>query len=131
LGCLVVLVAAACGNSAPSDGSGTTGGASSATLDVTADNFAFSPTSLSVDPGASVELTFTNNDSPTHSFTADGIGVDLVVDGGSSDSATFTAPDSGTIEWHCKFHSTMKGTITVGGAPASGQTSDQSDDLDY
>jgi plastocyanin len=129
--CVVALFGAACGDSedtaepeaAPAEGS--------AAIEVTAANFAFSPASVPVEAGAEIELTFTNDDDTQHSFTSDDLGVDLVVDGGSSDSTTFTAPDSGSVEFVCKFHEPMKGTITTDGSAAGSGGSDDSGDLDY
>jgi plastocyanin len=100
-------------------------------VEVTAENFAFSPTSLPVEAGVRTQLTFTNNDGTQHSFTAEDVGVDLVVDGGSSDNVAFTAPDSGGVEFQCKFHESMTGTITTDGSGAGGAGSEDSDDLDY
>jgi plastocyanin len=133
LACVVALFGAACGGGSeqtdledtPADEGG--GGA----IEVVAENFAFSPTSIPVEAGSEIELTFTNNDDTQHSFTAESAGVDLVVDGGASDSATFTAPDSGSIDFVCKFHASMTGTISTDGSGAGGAGSDDSQDLDY
>jgi plastocyanin len=72
-------------------------------------NFAFAPGSLSVSSGANV--TWTNNDSTTHTVTFDN-GPDCgSVAPGAAVSATFSAP--GTYAYHCKIHPTMKGSVTV------------------
>ena len=56
-------------------------------------------------------VTWTNNDSPTHTITFND-GPDCGrVDSGASVTATFAAP--GTYAYHCMIHPTMKGTITV------------------
>jgi plastocyanin len=130
---VVALFGAACGggddagepDAAPAQEEG------SSAIEVTAANFAFSPASVPVEAGAEIELTFTNDDDAQHSFTAEDLGVDLVVDGGSSDSATFTAPDSGSVEFVCKFHEPMKGSITTDGSAAGSGGSDDSGDMDY
>ena len=134
---LVVAVVAltACGGGS-SDSSGDTGGGGGGgtPVTVTAKDFAFSPNEISVDPGETVDLTFVNSDDTTHTFTADDVGVDISVDGGKTGTATFTAPDSGTVEWHCKIHSSMTGTITVAGSDAgssdSGDSGSGPDDSD-
>jgi plastocyanin len=136
IACVVALFGAACGGEEPATDNGDANGseAGSNGVEVVAENFAFSPTSIPVEAGAEVELTFTNNDDTQHSFTAESLGVDLVVDGGSSDSATFTAPDSGEADFVCKFHESMTGTITTDGSGAGGSGSGESDDsgdLDY
>jgi plastocyanin len=131
-GIVVALTAGACGGD-PGDGEDATGADGNA-LEVTAVNFGFSPTTLEVEPGAEVELTFTNDDETQHSFTADDLDIDIVLDGGASESTTFTAPDS-DVEWRCKFHETMTGTISTGATSTGGGGDDsgtgQGDDLDY
>lgn len=130
LACATLFVAA-CGSDPESPGNGGTNDGAS-TVEVTAANFAFTPVLISVDAGAQVELTFTNDDDTQHSFTSDALGVELVVDGGGSDTTTFTAPDSGVAEFHCKFHPKMTGTIATQGSDAGAGTSqDPGDDSDY
>jgi plastocyanin len=77
---------------------------------ITIKEFSFSGP-RSVDPGATV--TVTNDDSETHSVTADGTGgFDVDVPPGTS--KTFTAPSTaGSYPFHCSFHSNMHGTLTV------------------
>lgn len=136
IACVTALFSAACGSEEPntetseSTGSETNGNG----VQVVAENFAFSPTSIPVEAGAEVELTFTNEDDTQHSFTAEDLGVDLVVEGGGSDSATFTAPESGEAAFVCKFHESMTGSITTDGSGAGGSDSGDSEDsgdLDY
>ena len=57
-------------------------------------------------------VTFKNDDSFAHTFTANNGEFDSNnVDGGGS--FTFKPTAAGTIAFHCKIHSNMKGTITV------------------
>ena len=57
-------------------------------------------------------VTFKNDDSFAHTFTADNGEFDSNnVDGGGS--FQFTTDKAGTIAFHCKIHSNMHGTITV------------------
>jgi plastocyanin len=73
-------------------------------------NFAFNPASATAKVGDKV--TWKNSDSATHTVT---------FDDGSTDSndiatgATFEHifDKAGTFAYHCKIHSSMKGTITV------------------
>lgn len=118
VGALVVL--AGCGGD--SGGGGGSGG-SSATLTETAKDFAFDNPALTASPGAKVTLTFTNNGPSTHSFTASDVGVDVTATSGQSQTATFTAPQSGSVAFHCKFHPQMTGTITVSGSSPAAQQS--------
>ncbi|HET7481368.1 MAG TPA: cupredoxin domain-containing protein [Actinomycetota bacterium] len=126
---MAVVALTACGGGSDST-SGTTdaGGGGGKPVTVTAKDFAFSPNEITVDPGEEVELTFQNDDTTTHTFTSDDIDVDLSVDGGKSGTATFTAPDSGTVEWHCSIHSSMTGTIKVGDAGADSGSDDSGSD---
>jgi plastocyanin len=87
-----------------------TGGAHTGTATVTIKDFAFHGPA-SVAPGSSV--TVRNDDSETHSLTADGAGgFDVTI--GPGTTAMFTAPTkSGSYPYHCMFHGTMHGTLTV------------------
>lgn len=92
-------------------GGGTAGGGGGTR--VVASDFSFDPTEVKLKPGEKAELTFVNEDSTTHSFTSDDLGVDVKAEGGTSASISLTAPESGTAEFHCRFHSQMTGAITV------------------
>jgi plastocyanin len=74
-------------------------------------NFAFSPATLTVGEGA--RLTVTNDDSTTHTFTADdGHSFDTgSIDPGSA--GTVSAPESGRYAYHCSIHPFMHGTLVV------------------
>jgi plastocyanin len=124
----LVLVAAltACSNSsssssAPSATSSTSAaatGASTSQKTVTGDsvvikNFAFSPASLTVSPGAVV--TVRNEDSVTHTLT-DKADSKLFNTGPVSpgQTKTFTAPDKpGSYPFLCTIHQFMTGTLVV------------------
>jgi plastocyanin len=118
-GFLVVLLLAAFGLTACSDDDTDDGGASSsessddaadAAATVTIENQAFSPDSLTVASGDTIEVN--NEDGVRHTFTSDDAGFDTEVPGGDSDTAVVDA-EPGTYEFRCTIHSTMKGTITV------------------
>ena len=77
---------------------------------VTIQNLAFSPATLTVSAGTTV--TWTNNDSTTHTVTSDtGLFDSGQMSPGSHFSHTFN--DTGTFAYHCTIHTTMHGTITV------------------
>ncbi|MBA3350321.1 MAG: cupredoxin domain-containing protein [Actinobacteria bacterium] len=123
----VVLLTTACGadpKAAPAGGTGGGGGGNSGSVavgeKVVASDFSFSPSKLELQAGDKVDLTFQNEDSTTHSFTSDELAVDVEAEGGASESVSFTAPESGTAEWHCRFHSQMTGEISVGGGADKG-----------
>jgi len=115
-----VLLSSACGaepEAAPPSETGGGGGGGGG-IQVIAADFSFSPSELELKPGQEGELTLKNEDGTTHSFTSDELGVDIEAEGGASASTSLTAPDSGTVEWHCRFHSQMTGAISVGGGGA-------------
>lgn len=75
-------------------------------------DFAFSPATITVKPGA--KITVTNQDSVGHTLTSDdgkSFDTKLVAQG---QSATITAPITpGSYPWHCTPHPYMKGTLVV------------------
>ena len=87
----------------PSDGGG--GGA-----DLTIVDFSFSPTDLSVTEGQTI--TVTNIGENSHTFTTDDDAIDETIGAGESLDITLTGVTTGGF--HCRFHSQMVGTLTVG-----------------
>jgi plastocyanin len=79
---------------------------------VTADNFDFSPKSLSVSPGTKVTWTATKG---SHTVTfKDGFDETIAPDGTTSTSRKFKK--AGTYKYVCRFHKNkkMKGKVVVG-----------------
>ena len=114
-----LLLTSACGaepEAAPTGGTGAGGGGGrgGGGVRVIASDFSFSPSELELEPGEKVKLTLENEDGATHSFTSDELGIDIEAEGGASASTSLTAPDAGSAEWHCRFHSQMTGQISVG-----------------
>ena len=73
-------------------------------------NFAFTPATLTVKVGDKV--TWTNQDSASHTATADDNSFNTgVLTTGQSGSVTFSK--AGTYTYHCTIHPGMKGTIVV------------------
>jgi plastocyanin len=99
---------AACGDDGGDAGDGGGGGAGD---EVVIADFAFTiPSGLS----AGATLTVRNDDSTTHTFTADGGEFDTGNVGGS-ESAEIELPDApGDYGVHCEIHRSMSGTVTVG-----------------
>ena len=97
------------GQATTTAGPGTTAAVGGA--QVTLQNFAFSPASVTVKVGDTV--TWTNKDSAGHTVASD--------DGTSFTSPTkatgatfsFTFTKTGTYAYHCSIHPSMKGTVVV------------------
>lgn len=97
--------------------------ADAASSAVTIQNFAFSPTPLTIQVGSTV--TWTNQDGVAHTTSSDdGSAVSWdsgAISQGGSFSMTFS--QAGTFTYHCNIHPYMHGTIVVqGSAPTSGPT---------
>ena len=72
----------------------------------------FSYNALTVAPGTTV--TVTNLDAAEHTVTPDTAGAFKAVDAEKGSPVTFTAPTApGTYTFHCTFHASMHGTLTV------------------
>ena len=96
---------AACGSSSKST---TPAASGSGTAQITIDSsFVFHVTPVK----AGSTVTVKNDASVMHTVTDDNGGFDVTVDPGKT--ATFTAPAAGAYPFHCKIHTTMKGTLTV------------------
>ena len=88
----------------------TTGGGATAGTKVEIKNFSFNPASLTVKTGDTV--TWTNNDTATHTVVADDNSFsssDLAP--GASFTHTFTK--AGTVAYHCSIHPSMTATVVV------------------
>jgi plastocyanin len=105
---------AGCGGPSTSGTAGAptpSGGSASQGRGIKMDNFAFSPATFTVSHGAVVGVT--NDDSATHTVTAD--------DGQSFEtgsinpgkSGKLTAPKHGRYAYHCAIHPFMHGTLVV------------------
>jgi plastocyanin len=79
--------------------------------DVTADNFAFGPTEIRVASGAMIAIGNATG-STEHTFTVDGTDLDLMLDPGKVTQARIDL-DPGIYDFHCRFHASMTGTLTV------------------
>ena len=115
------LLTAACGgdDTPPADDGGTPsqspsdeGGSPSdeGGADLTIVDFSFSPAELSVTEGQTI--TVTNIGETSHTFTTDDDAIDETVGAGETLEITLTGVSSG--EFHCRFHTQMTGTLTVG-----------------
>ena len=105
-------------SSAASSASGqvTTGDASGqSTLDVSAQNFFFTPNQISGTAGEKVTFHITNSGDTTHNFSIDSLNIDQDIDAGQSADVQVTFPSSGSVEFYCSFHKSlgMTGTLQV------------------
>jgi plastocyanin len=125
--CLVAALATACGgssNTTEERGTGTatltasatgtaeatTGPAAAGAATITIASMSFGEP-ITVSPGA--QVTIKNDDSAEHSVTSDTAGkFDVEVEG--KEQGTLTAPtEPGEYAFHCKYHPSMHGTLTV------------------
>ena len=103
----LTLGAVACsGNDDSGDGDSGGGGPS-----ITARDFEFDPSSLSVSSGEST-ITITNEGSVEHSFTLDDDSASVDIEPGESQTLTVNVTDD--AGFHCEYHpDQMTGTLTV------------------
>jgi plastocyanin len=112
----LTLLAAACGgDETPPEQNGgspaeSPAGDDGGGADLTIVDFAFSPTDLSVTEGQTI--TVTNIGETSHTFTTDDDVIDQTIGAGETVEVTLAGVSSGGF--HCRFHSQMTGTLTVG-----------------
>lgn len=101
-------------------------------VDVTATDFAFDPTTILLDTGTTVEVSFTNSGSVLHSFTVPDFEIEAEAEGGEGQTLTFAVTDEpGSYEFFCKYHpNEMTGTVSIGGVNAPGDVVDDDADVD-
>jgi plastocyanin len=77
---------------------------------VTIKNFAFNPSTITIKAGANV--TWTNEDSPSHQVKEDnGLFLSSVI--GNGQSFTYTFITAGTYNYTCNIHPSMHGKVIV------------------
>ncbi len=116
LGTAVLLLGAACSSSSDEEKGGTitingdtandhgTEEVSGDTFELEADNFYFEPTTLKGSPGEKVTLTVGNEGDKKHNITIEDQGIDEDVEAGKDVEVEVTFPQSGTVEFYCKYH---------------------------
>jgi plastocyanin len=114
----LMVTASACGGDEGGGATGTTSGtgATGATvgtggdaIDLTIADLAFDPATLSL--SGPTDVTITNQDATTHTFTTDDGGTDVEIEGGQS--MTVTVDVSATTGFACRIHPSMTGTLEV------------------
>ncbi len=81
------------------------------TTSVSLRNLAFSPASIQVTPGATVQ--FTNNDGIEHNITFSNSSVSDPIDFSTGSRSVVMPTTTGTYAYHCTIHAGMAGTIAV------------------
>ena len=111
----IALLLAGCGggsspnSSAKSSGSPTQTAVAGSAVKIS--DFKFSPATETVNPGARV--TVTNDDSPTHTVTADDGHSFDTGDLADGQSHTISISKPGSYPYHCSIHPYMHGTLVV------------------
>ena len=97
-----------------SDQGGGDGGSGAIAQKVMVANYSFTPGTVTVKHGDTIELTNTNPQTP-HTFTVTGTDIDVSLDPGSKDTVDIDL-DPGRYEFECRFHGMsqgMTGTLVV------------------
>jgi plastocyanin len=76
-------------------------------LGVELDDFYFEPTIISGTPGQSVKLELENEGQALHNFTLTDQKIDQDVQAGEDGTVTVTIPQTGELEFFCKYHKTL------------------------
>ena len=79
------------------------------TNQVSMSSFAFNPDNITVTPGT--QVTWTNNDSVTHTVVSNDNAFNSSINPG--ESFNFTFKDAGTFSYHCSIHTNMTGQVVV------------------
>ncbi|TSC79365.1 MAG: cytochrome c oxidase subunit II [Candidatus Peregrinibacteria bacterium Gr01-1014_25] len=87
------------------------------TIDVVADNWLFTPSTIRAKKGQSVTLRVTAK-AGTHSFTSQDLGINVPVTAGETKTVTLPTDKTGTFSFACRIpcgsgHKDMKGTIVI------------------
>jgi plastocyanin len=113
------------GSSSGSTPSGST--ASSQAINLEAQDFQFSPATLTAPADTEVKLTVKNNGAKKHNLTIKELGVSQDLDPGSTHVVTFSTKSSASLVYYCEYHRDskgMQGALTVGnGGTGSGSSS--------
>jgi plastocyanin len=139
-GVLLLLLASACGGSSKPKTSlgqtGSNGGAAfdatgKTSVDVTATNFVFTPSTITATPGQVLKLVVHNTTSTPHNIsqTAQNINTDL--DPGATQTVTLTMPASGRLVFFCEYHQAKGMTGSIGPAGSALPSSSSSPSSGY
>jgi plastocyanin len=127
----LVVALPACGKSSKTSSSGSSSGppvslsgklndhgtkAASATMELEADDYYFSPTFIKGTAGETIKVELKNESKVKHNFTVDGTSTDVDLDPGSTMTVSVTLPTSGALKFHCEYHQAlgMQGAFFIG-----------------
>lgn len=120
-GTALTLALVACGSAGPSTG-GRTATVSGGAVTVTAvRDLAFDTSVIQAPAGAAFTITLVNNDIAPHNisvYTAEGgerIVLGTIINEGETTRIDVPALEAGTYYWVCDLHTTMNGTLVIGG----------------
>ena len=71
------------------------------------DDFYFEPTVITGTPGQSIKLELENEGEALHNFTLTDQQIDQDVAAGQSSDVTVTIPQSGEVQFFCKYHKSL------------------------
>ena len=80
------------------------------------DNLTFTPDTITVKPGQTVELTLVNNGRLEHTFTVPDLNIEVILSAGETNKVTFMAPQAGEYRFFSaaiQDFETIKGRIRV------------------
>lgn len=105
-------------------------------VELTANDFSFTPAELTAGRGDSFDIVLTNAGNAPHTFTIDEFGVDAEVAAGEETTVSVSPSQAGEFSYYCRFHKEqgMEGDITIsgaGGAADPGPTESPADDSYY
>lgn len=87
-------------------------------FNVSAKEFSYTPSSITVSKGDTVKINFTNNGTTAHNFTISDLGIaSKTINPGETDTVTFAASQTGNFTYFCSIDSHeslgLKGTLTI------------------
>jgi plastocyanin len=113
----LVLGAAACGGGSYGDGSQGSGSQGTGKTELELDDNYFQPKTLQGNPGGTITLELKNEGSVEHNFSVSGQDVDQDVGPAEEAEVDVTVPQSGSVQFFCKYHKAegMTGTLEASG----------------
>jgi plastocyanin len=85
-------------------------------FELTAEDFSFTPDTIELGLGESLDINLNNDGDAAHTFTLDELHIDVEVPAGESVTVPLTASAEGEYNFYCKFHDAqgMVGALRVG-----------------